>query len=159
MRFTVKTWLFLFSILLCTCAFAQKPFDGSYRINGKEGRLAYLLARKGEPFHDMPTTVLIFTEKDAGGDAKPDEAARLGQFGDAVVVKLCKTDWGWDVLGGEFVHPAIEGSHRASSSGIVKAKDIKAGNGEISGRLKTDPGEKFLGRPIDVDLRFHVKQP
>ncbi len=159
MPFTVKTFLFLLSILLCSLAVAQKPVDGSYRINGKEGKLAYLLAQKGEPFHDMPTTVLIFTEKDAGRDAKPDEAARMGRFGDALVVKLCKTDWGWDVLGGEFVHPAIADSHRASSSGIVKAKDVKVANGEITGRLKTDPGEKFLGQPIDVDLRFQVKQP
>jgi hypothetical protein len=31
--------------------------------------------------------------------------------------------------------------------------------GEISGRLKTDPGEKFLGQPIEVDLGIRVKQP
>jgi len=159
MRFLAKTLSFLFSTLLFTSAFAQKPVEGSYRLNGKDGKLAYVVAQKGEPFHDMPVTVLVFTEKDAGRDAKPDEAARTGRFGDALVARLCKTDWGWDVLGAEWVHPAIEGSHHASSAGIVKATDVKVANGEISGRLKTDPGEKFLGQPTEVDLRFHAKQP
>lgn len=159
MRFTITI---LLSILLATIssgAIAANAFDGSYRVNGKDAKLAYLLAQKGEPFHDMPTTVLVFSEKDASHDDRAVANARTGQFGDALVVTLCKTDWGWDVLGGEFVHSGIEGSHHASSSGIVKAKDVTIAGGEIRGHLKTDAGEKLVGQSIEINLNFHVKQP
>lgn len=159
MRFAINILLPVLLAMAGTNALAANGFDGSYRVDGKDAKLAHVLAQKGEPFHDMPTTMLVFSEKDASHDERAVANARTGQFGDALVATLCKTDWGWDVLGAEFVHSGIEGSHRASSAGIVKAKDVTIASGEIRGRLKTDAGEKLAGQSIEINLNFHVKQP
>lgn len=139
-------------------AYAEKAFDGVYRVNGKDAKLAYAFAQKGEAFHDMPVYVLIFSEKDAHQDSNADADARAGKFGDALVVKVCKTDWGWDVIGNNFVHAGLTGGS-ASGSGQVRAQDITLAGGEIRGTLKTNPGEKIVGQPLEINLRFHVKTP
>jgi len=139
-------------------AYAEKAFDGVYRANGKDAKLAYVIAQKGEPFHDMPVYILVFSENDASQDKNIDADARAGKFGDALIVKLCKTDWGWDVIGNNLVHSGLTGGS-ASGSGQIKAQDIALAGGEIRGKLKTNPGEKIAGQPLEVSLTFHVRAP
>ena len=145
-------------VLASMHAHAEKEFDGVYRANGKDGKLDYAVAQKGDPFHDMPVYVLVFSEKDASKDSNVDADARAGKFGDALIVKLCKTDWGWDVIGNNFVHSGLTGGS-ASGSGQIKAQEIALASGEIRGKLKTNPGEKIAGQPLEVNLTFHVKAP
>lgn len=137
---------------------AEKAFDGVYRANGKDAKIAYAVAQKGEPFHDMPVYVLVFSEKDAGKGSNVDADARAGKFGDALIVKLCKTDWGWDVIGNNFVHSGLTGGS-ASGSGQIKVQDVVLAGGEIRGKLKTNAGEKIAGQTLDVNLTFHPKTP
>ena len=145
-------------VLASLHAYAEKAFDGAYRANGKDAKLAFAVAQKGESFHDMPVYILVFSEKDASKDGSVDADARAGKFGDALIVKLCKTDWGWDVIGNNFVHTGLTGGS-ASGSGQIKAQDIALTGGEIRGKLKTNPGEKIAGQPLEVNLSFHVKAP
>lgn len=137
---------------------AAMPFQGSFKANGKDAKLAHLAAFKSEPFDGKPVTLLIFSEKDASGNAKPEMNAIFGEFGDALVIKLQQDGDNWDVIGSNFMHSALKHSG-ASASGVVSIKDAKLANGEISGHLTTRPGEDMFGEPLSVDLTFHVKQP
>ncbi|HEY2396203.1 MAG TPA: hypothetical protein VGH81_09540 [Rudaea sp.] len=156
----------IFRGLLLSCGFvfaagialAAAPFDGKYVANGKDGKLAYLSAKKGEPFSGRPVTILIFSEKDASKDARADFHAQMGDLGDALVVHLSKGDDEWRVIGTEFAHSALKHSG-ASGSGIVSAKDVSLANGEISGHLVTEPNADLFDEPLTVDLKFRVRQP
>ena len=149
------------SLVFLACAataLAAAPFDGKYVANGKEAKLAYVTAKKGEPFSGKPVTILIFSEKDASKDARADFHAQMGDLGDALVVHLSKGDDEWRVIGTEFAHSALKHSG-ASGSGIVSAKDVNVANGEISGHLVTAADADLFDEPLTVDLTFHVKQP
>ena len=145
--------------LVPAAALAAQPIDGHYQANGKDGKLAYLLAQKGEAFHDMPTDVLIFSEKDASHDADPVADARKGDLGDALVVTVVQAPWGWDTLSGYLYHAGLSDTHRADTAGVIKLKDAAVANGEIHGHLVTDAGEKVGDQRIDIDLKFQAKLP
>jgi hypothetical protein len=144
--------------LASTLVAAAAPFQGTYQANGKDAKLAFLTAHKGEPFSGKPVTILIFSEKDASKDKRPDFHAQMGDFGDALVVHLRQDGATWDVIGTEFAHAALKHSG-ASGTGLVNVKDVKVAGGELSGHLATSPGSDLFGEPLSVDLTFHVKQP
>lgn len=156
MNTTIHILLSSTLVLLVTALWAAAPFEGSYRANGKDAKLAYLLAKKGDPFSGKATTILIFSEKDASKDPRPDFHAQMGDLGDALVIKLMKDGDNWDVIGSEFAHSALKHSG-ASGSGIVSVKDVSVANGEISGHLQANTD--LFGEPLAIDLRFHVRQP
>jgi hypothetical protein len=133
-------------------------FKGSFKANGADAKLAYLMTKKGTPFSGKPVTLLIFTEKDASKDPDPESNAQFGRLGDALVVHLEQDGDKWDVIGTEFMHASLKHSG-ASGAGIVAAENVKAAGGELSGHLFTKPGEDLFGEPIAVDLHFHAKQP
>jgi hypothetical protein len=139
-------------------ASAAAPFEGKFSANGKDAKLAFLMARKGEPFSGKPVTVLVFSEKDASKDKRPDFAAQMGDFGDALVIRLSGSGSAWSVIGSELAHSALKHSG-VSASGMIEVKDVSVANGEISGHLLTGPKADIFGEPIAIDLRFHVKQP
>ena len=67
-----------FRLLMCcglalfvTALWAAAAFEGTYSANGKNAKLAFLIAKKGDPFSGKPTTLLVFSEKDASQDARP----------------------------------------------------------------------------------------
>lgn len=145
-------------MLAATTLFAATPFSGSYKANGKDARLAFLTAKKGEPFSGKPVTVLIFSEKDASKDSRPDFHAQMGDFGDALVIRLRQDGEKWDVIGSELAHSALKHSG-VSASGMIDAKDVTVANGVLGGHLVTNPGADIFGEPIAIDLKFQVKQP
>ena len=106
----------------------------------------------------QPVIQLVLSEKDASGSKSPDFEAQMGHFGAALAVKLTKGSDGWDVIGTEFAHPALQHSG-ASGSGILEVKDVVVANGEISAHLFTKAKADLFGEPIVIDLTFHVKQP
>jgi len=134
------------------------PIEGTYSANGRDARLVYAFAKKGEPFSGKPVTLLIFSEQDASKDPRPDFHAQMGAFGDALVIHLMKDGSEWDVIGSEFSHTALKHSG-VSGTGIVSVKDVTMTNGEISGHLMTHPNADLFDEPLVVDLHFHVKQP
>jgi len=158
MKTTIRMLLCCGLALFMTALWAAAPFEGTYSANGKSAKLAFLLAKKGEPFSGNPTTVLIFSEKDASKDPRPDFHAQMGDLGDALVIRLMQDGDKWTVIGSEFAHSALKHSG-ASGSGIVNATDVTVANGELSGHLATQPDADLFDEPLAIDLRFHVKQP
>ncbi len=146
------------AVWFAAAALAAAPVEGAYKANGKDAKLAYVIARKGEPFSGNPTVTLVFSEKDASKDPKPDMHAQFGDLGDALVIHLMNENGKYTVIGSEFAHSALKHSG-ASASGVVDIRDAAVANGELSGRLVSGPDAKIFSEPVVVDLRFHVKQP
>jgi len=48
-------------LVLSASTSAAVPFEGKFSANGKDAKLAFLMARKGDPFSGKPVTVLIFS--------------------------------------------------------------------------------------------------
>lgn len=144
--------------LAATTLSAAAPFSGKYSANGKDGKLAFLVAKKGEPFSGKPVTVLIFSEKDASKDSRPDFHAQMGDFGDALVIRLRQDGDKWDVIGTELAHSALKHSG-VSASGMIDVKDAAVANGMLSGHLMTGDGADVFGEPVVVDLKFQAKLP
>lgn len=151
--------------IVCICTLFALPAvvagasaSGTYSANGKSATLAHVLALKGKPFADKPTTTLVFSEKDASGDKNPAFDATMGNFGAALVVRLAQDANGWKVIGSEFAHPALQHSG-ASSIGVVDAMDMKVANGELSGRIATVADADLFHEPLSIDVKFDVAQP
>ncbi|MEP6938419.1 MAG: hypothetical protein ABI846_01550 [Rudaea sp.] len=142
----------------CVALAAAAPLQGSFKANGQEVALTHVLAQKGESSMDRPVIQLVLSEKDASASKSPAFEAQAGHFGAALAVRLTKGSDGWDVIGTEFAHPALQHSG-ASGTGMLEVKDVAIANGEISGHLVTTAKADLFGEPIVVDLTFHVKQP
>jgi len=145
-------------MLAATTLLAATPFSGSYKANGKDAKLAFLTAKKGDPFSGKPVTVLIFSEKDASKDSRPDFHAQMGDFGDALVIRLRQDGDKWDVIGSELAHSALKHSG-VSASGMIDAKEVTVANGVLGGHLTTGDKADIFGEPISIDLKFQVKVP
>ena len=158
MKATTRILMCLGLTVFVTALWAASAFDGTYSANGQKAKLAFLIAKKGDPFSGKPTTVLIFSEKDTNNDQRADFHAQMGDFGDALVIRLMKDGDQWDVIGSEFAHSALKHSG-ASGTGIVSVKDVTIANGDLSGRLTTHADADLFDEPLVIDLRFHVKQP
>jgi len=158
MKTTIRILVGFGLMLFVTALSAASAFEGTYSANGKNAKLAFLIAKKGDPFSGKPTTLLVFSEKDASQDARPDFHAQMGDLGDALVIRLMKDGDNWDVIGSEFAHSALKHSG-ASATGIVSVKDVTVANGDISGRLTTHADADLFDEPLAIDLRFQVKQP
>ena len=158
MKTTIRVLLCFGLMLFVTALWAAPPFEGTYSANGKNAKLAFLIAKKGDPFSGNPTTVLVFSEKDASKDPRADFHAQMGDLGDALVIRLMKDGDKWDVIGSEFAHSALKHSG-ASGTGIISVSDVTVANGEISGHLTTHANADLFDEPLAIDLRFHVKQP
>ncbi len=155
----MKTSIAFASLVLCAgLAVAAGPVEGTFKANGKDAKLGYVVARKGDAFSGNPTVTLVFSEKDASKDPKPDMHAQFGDLGDALVIHLMNENGKYTVIGSEFAHSALKHSG-ASASGVVDIKDAASANGELSGHLVTGPDAKIFSEPIVVDLKFRVKQP
>ena len=66
----------------------EPPVSGLFKGNGKEAKLAFVTALKGEPSLDKPTTVLVFTEKDHSKEKNPKIFASFGRFGSALIITV-----------------------------------------------------------------------
>src|SRR6516162_8874703 len=111
----------------------EASVSGVYKGNGKEAKLAFVSARKGEPFADKPTIVLVFTEKDHSKEKKPDVKAGFGDFGSALIITV---DPEGKIIGCVVAHSAFEkGSFNAI--GDVTMSDFKIEGGTIQGKLAT----------------------
>jgi hypothetical protein len=157
MTTTLRNLLCVFLSLVVTAALAAPPFEGHYRDNGKDAKLNFVTAAKGQPFSGQPVTLIVFSEKEAPKDDKYLESdAGAGKFGDAIAIQLTKHGEEWWIISIKLVHSAWK---QGGSSSDITIKDVNVANGEISGHLMTRPGAHLFDEPIDVDLQFHVKQP
>src|SRR5262245_55885281 len=67
---------------------ADPPVSGTFTGDGKEAKLMFVSAHKGEPLSDKPTVRLLFTEKDHSKEPKPHIRAGFGYFGSALIITV-----------------------------------------------------------------------
>lgn len=163
---TSKILLSAVFALLATAAIAAAPFEGHYRVAGKDATLNFVLAKKGRPFVGNPVTLIVFSEKDGSDESDPETAARTGQLGDAIAANIMinkNNGDRWEVVRMELSQAATPRLSKGSFGGSVylNVDDVSLANGELSGHFTTSPGTTLLAEeyPLDVDLKFHVKQP
>jgi hypothetical protein len=149
-----------FALMICAAcgssAFADdNKVSGTFKGNGKEAKLAYITAMKGESFADKPTTILIMTEKDQSKDAKPDFNAGFGKFGSALILTVHPDG---KIVGCQVVHSAHQKSG-FSSVGDIKMTDFKVADGKITGKVATDGEVKTFGETWEVKLELQAKAP
>ena len=137
-------------------AVAGPEVAGTYTGNGKPATLTQVTAHVGEPFDDKPVTLLVFTAKDQGGDAKADFDALFGKFGDAIVVKVQPDG---NVIGVDVLHSGLKEPGSISISGVMTMQDYRAAGGQISGHLTSGGPTDVFGQKLQVDLTFHTKAP
>jgi hypothetical protein len=136
-------------------AAAVPSVSGHYRANGKDAKLAHVLAVAHEDFAGQPAVTLVFTEKDTAGDPRADIAASFGNFGSALTVSLLRDG---SVFGCEVGHAALK-HMGASSIGKLKSEGFTWANGEVSGKLTTHGPVDLFDETWDVELSFRAKAP
>lgn len=136
---------------------AGPPVSGVYTGGGKSAQLTEVTAHKDDPFDGQPVTALVFTAQPQGDDASAATDALLGQFGDAIIVRV---EPDGTVIGADLVHHGLDKtSGSISVVGVLSLKGYKAANGEISGELTSGGPSDVFGQPVNVDLTFHTKAP
>ena len=134
---------------------ADPPVSGTFKGDGKDAKLAFVSAHKGEPLADKPTVKLVFTEKDHSRDPKPHIKAGFGDYGSALVITVYPDG---KIVGCEVAHQA----HKMpgfSSLGSIATSDFKVADGRISGKIKTDGEVETFKQKWQVDIRFETRAP
>jgi hypothetical protein len=147
--------LLVFGLASSTIYAADAPVSGKFTGNGKDAKLAFASARKGDGFDGKPTTVLIFSEKDHGTDKGAASKAAFGDFGCALVITILADG---KIIGCEVAHSA-HNNQGFSSVGAIKMSDFKSADGKLTGKIKTDGEQEFFKKKWDVDISFDVKAP
>jgi hypothetical protein len=137
-------------------AAAGEPVSGKYTGNGKEAKLAYVTAHKGEVLTDKPTTVLVFTEKDHSKDKRPVFTASFGDYGSALILTVL--DDSGKVVGCQIAHQGHK-KQGLNSIGSIATSDFKKADGKITGKIKSDGEVETFGEKWLVDLAFEAKAP
>jgi hypothetical protein len=133
------------------------PVSGTFKAVGKPAALTEVKAYKGEPESGKPVTVLVFSSKDQGADAKAPEDALFNKFGDALVVKLFADGSVYSV---DVVHSALDApGGSAQLFGVVKMTDFANSGGQISGHISTGGDTDIHGQSVNIDLSFHTQAP
>jgi hypothetical protein len=126
---------------------ADQPVTGTFMGNGKDGKLAFAIAKKSEPFNGKETVEVTLTEKDTGGN--PFKAV-FGEFGSALVLKI---DSEGGIIGCQVVHSAHQ-KQGFSSLGRIKTENYKLDQGVLSAKVTTGGEIDTFGEKWAVDLTF-----
>ena len=124
---------------------------GTFKGNGKEGNIAHVSARWGEPFSGKEGMVLVFSEKDHSKVKKPDFDAAFGKLGSALVVSLFAEDG--RIYGCQVVHSAHK-KQGFSSIGSIETNNFKFEDGKVEGELRTNGEVDTFGEKWEVNLKF-----
>ena len=151
----LRTFALIVTAFAGTALTADPPVSGKFTGDGKEAKLAYVTAFKGEPLGDKPTIKLVFTEKDHSKNPKPWIKAGFGDFGSALIITVYHDG---KIVGCEVAHQA----HKMpgfSSLGSIKTSDFKLADGKVSGTIKTDGEVETFRQKWQVDIKFETKAP
>lgn len=131
------------------------PVSGVFKGNGQVAKLAYVSAVKGEPFADKPTIIIVFTEKDASENKKPQIMAGFGKYGSALIITVYQDG---QIVGCQVAHAAHQ-KGVFNSIGTIKMSDFKLEGGKIQGKLSTGGEAETFGQKWEVDFKFQAKAP
>lgn len=143
-----------FGFLCLTAGAVDAPVSGTYKANGKDAKLAFAVAKKGDPFSGKETIVVVLTEKDTAGNPKPDFDAGFGKYGSGLTLTFTKPDG--DIIGCEVYHEANKAKN-FSSIGRLKAENFKIDGDTISAHITTGGPATFFEDTWQVDLTFKAK--
>ena len=124
---------------------------GTFKGNGKEGNIAHVSARWGEPFNNKTGIVLVFSEKDHSKVKKPDFDAAFGKLGSALVISVFAEDGG--IYSCQVIHSA-HSKQGFSSIGQIRTNNFKFEEGKVEGELVTDAEVDTFGEKWAVNLKF-----
>jgi hypothetical protein len=142
--------------LISELAAADPEVKGTYNGEGAPSALAFVSARKKEPFSGKETVQLVFTEKDQSKEKKPDLKAAFGDFGSALLIAIFP-DTG-KIVGCDVAHSALK-QKPFTSLGSIEMKDFKNEGGLLSGHITTNGQVESFKQTWEVDLTFRVKAP
>lgn len=128
--------------------------SGVFKGNGKDAKIAFVTAKKGEPFSGKETVVVVLTEKDTAGDPKPDFNAAFGKFGNSLTLTFMKPEG--DIIGCEVNHDGNK-NKPFSSIGKIKAENFKIEGSDISAHVTTGGPATTFEDTWQVDLNFKAK--
>src|SRR5262249_19032595 len=111
LRTVAGALLLTLSFSLWVSAADQPALTGTYTVDNTDGKLGFVRAVKGTAF-DEPATVIVFSQKDASKQAKPDDSAMFGKLGNALVVTISADG---SIVGTEVIHSKLKAP--VSSSG------------------------------------------
>jgi hypothetical protein len=123
---------------------------GTFKGNGKDGKLAFVSARWTEPFDNKPGILLLFTEKDHAKGRKPETDAMFGKFGNALIISS-HDDGG--IYSCQVVHSALK-NKGFSSSGSIEINNFTYEAGKVEGELTTNGPVDAFGDTWEVKLNF-----
>jgi hypothetical protein len=150
-----SAWALFVVALAGPASAADPPVSGKFSGNGKEAKLAFVSAHKGEPLADKPTIKLVFTEKDHSSEKRPHILAGFGKFGSALIITVHPDG---QIVGCQVVHEAHE-KQGFSDLGSIKTSDFKMADGKISGTIKSDGEVETFKEKWQVDITFETKAP
>ncbi len=131
---------------------AKPSISGTFIGNGKSAKLAFVSARRGEPFDDKPSILLVFSEKDHAKDNQPDIKASLGAYGSALILSVQEDG---SIFGCQVAHAAHD-KRGFSAVGAIRAAAFEIRSGGIEGHLTTDGQKTSFGQIWSADLHFVV---
>jgi hypothetical protein len=132
---------------------AADDISGQFKGNGKEAKLAFVSAHKGESFADKPTYVIVMSEKDHSKEKKPEIKAGFGHFGSALIVTVHPDG---KIIGFEVAHSAHP-KGPFTALGDAKMSDFKLADGKIQGKISTDSEVDSFGQKWQVNVKFSTK--
>ena len=141
----------LMSLSLLSLAAApadDNSVSGKFTGNGKESKLAFITAGKGDALGDKPTIQIIMTEKDHSKDKRASMHAAFGDFGSALIITVLHDG---KIVGCEVAHSAHQ-RKPFSSIGNIEMSDFKMADGFISGKIATKGEVDTFKQKWDVKL-------
>ena len=132
---------------------AKLGVTGTFKGNGKDAKLAFVSAVKGEEFADKPSLVLIFSEKDHTKDANLKFNVGFGRYGSALIIS-CHEDG--DIFGCEVSHSAHQ-KRGFSSLGKIEMVGFQIAGGQAQGKISTGGETDTFDEKWEVDLTFAAK--
>ncbi|MBV8587298.1 MAG: hypothetical protein JO308_13500 [Verrucomicrobia bacterium] len=150
---TMAGLLLFFCFSLLVRAADQPALTGSYTVDNTDGKLGFVRAVKGTAF-DQPATVIVFSQKDASKQAKPDDSAMFGKLGNALVITIGADG---NIVGTQVIHSKLQAP--VSTSGELNLENYQAANGKISGHLTTAGAKDMFDHKWQVDLTFATAAP
>lgn len=133
-------------------AFPAGLVIGTYTGNGQDAKLSHAVFLPDEDHQGEKVYLLVFSQKDPNGAAKPAIDAMVGKLGHALVVRVSAAG---AILGAEICHQALKRSG-FSSIGTLALEEFWVEKGRIAGRLLTE-GERTFGNDVwEVDFSFEA---